>query len=159
MSSLAIGDCEDGELAYTMRDLPPRAGHTFPGSEMPMMDREPDSSTHPHTPGTPTFTRPLSRSLEPELVRRGQLSSMSSLDSPMSPSRPKSPWGRFDPYDSAEVMLTQAIILLALNLIFLNPCLLILKSHHYVRFFPFYRIMIRNMLALRRCLTKCTGNL
>lgn len=25
--------------------------------------------------------------------------------SPISPSRPKSPWGRFDPYDSTEVML------------------------------------------------------
>ncbi|KAI2651087.1 Septin-4 [Labeo rohita] len=98
-------DCEDAELAYTMRDLPPRAGHTFPGREMPMMDREPDGSTRPHTPGTPTFTRPMTRSLlgsESELPCRGQLSSMSSLDSPLSPSRPKSPWGRFDPYDSAE---------------------------------------------------------
>ncbi|ROL50816.1 Septin-4 [Anabarilius grahami] len=105
LSSLAIEDCEDAELAYTMRDLPPRAGHTFPGHETPMMNREPDGSTHPHTPGTPTFTRPVSRSLrgsEPELPHRGQLSSMSSLDSPLSPSRPKSPWGRFDPYDSAE---------------------------------------------------------
>ncbi|XP_048023124.1 septin 4a isoform X3 [Megalobrama amblycephala] len=105
LSSLAIEDCEDAELAYTMRDLPPRAGHTFPGHETPMMDREPDGSTHPHTPGTPTFTRPVSRSLlgsEPELPHRGQLSSMSSLDSPLSPSRPKSPWGRFDPYDSTE---------------------------------------------------------
>ncbi|XP_050949004.1 septin 4a [Labeo rohita] len=105
LSSLAIEDCEDAELAYTMRDLPPRAGHTFPGREMPMMDREPDGSTRPHTPGTPTFTRPMTRSLlgsESELPCRGQLSSMSSLDSPLSPSRPKSPWGRFDPYDSAE---------------------------------------------------------
>uniref|UniRef100_A0A671RNI5 Septin-5-like n=1 Tax=Sinocyclocheilus anshuiensis TaxID=1608454 RepID=A0A671RNI5_9TELE len=102
---LAIEDCEDAELAYTMRDLPPRAGHSFPGCEMPMMDREPDGSTRPHTPGTPTFTRPMNRSLlgsDPELPRRGQLSSMSSLDSPLSPTRPKSPWGRFDPYDSAE---------------------------------------------------------
>ncbi|XP_058614063.1 septin 4a isoform X2 [Onychostoma macrolepis] len=105
LSSLAIEDCEDAELAYTMRDLPPRAGHTFPGCELPMMDREPDGSTRPHTPGTPTFTRPMNRSFlgsEPELPRRGQLSSMSSLDSPLSPSRSKSPWGRFDPYDSAE---------------------------------------------------------
>uniref|UniRef100_A0A8C2F069 Septin 4a n=1 Tax=Cyprinus carpio TaxID=7962 RepID=A0A8C2F069_CYPCA len=88
-----------------MRDLPPRAGHTFPGCEMPMMDREPDGSTRPHTPGTPTFTRPMNRRFlgsEMELPHRGQLSSMSSLDSPLSPSRPKSPWGRFDPYDSAE---------------------------------------------------------
>uniref|UniRef100_A0A672KPF7 Septin-5-like n=1 Tax=Sinocyclocheilus grahami TaxID=75366 RepID=A0A672KPF7_SINGR len=102
--NLAIEDCENAELAYTMRDLPPRAGHSFPGCEMPMMDREPDGSTRPHTPGTPTFTRPMNRSLldsDPELPRRGQLSSMSSLDSPLSPTRP---WGRFDPYDSAEVM-------------------------------------------------------
>ncbi len=107
LSSLAIEDCEDAELAYTMRDLPPRAAHTFPGCEKPMMDREPDGSTRPHTPGTPTFTRPMNRSFlgsEPELPRRGQLSSMSSLESPLSPSHPKSPWGRFDPYDSAEVM-------------------------------------------------------
>ncbi|XP_059382725.1 septin 4a [Carassius carassius] len=105
LSSLAIEDCEDAELAYTMRDLPPRAAHTFPGCEKPMMDREPDGSTHPNTLGTPTFTRPMNRSFlgsETELPHRGQLSSMSSLDSPLSPSRPKSPWGRFDPYDSAE---------------------------------------------------------
>uniref|UniRef100_A0A9J7WZC8 Septin 4a n=1 Tax=Cyprinus carpio carpio TaxID=630221 RepID=A0A9J7WZC8_CYPCA len=102
LSSLAIEDCEDAELAYTMRDLPPRAGHSFPGCEMPMMEREPDGSTRPHTPGTPTFTRSMNRSLlgsETEFPRRGPLSSMSSLDSPLSPSRP---WGRFDPYDSAE---------------------------------------------------------
>ncbi|XP_056587456.1 septin 4a [Triplophysa dalaica] len=105
ISSLAINDCEDTELAYTMKDLPPRAGHTFPGCEMTAMNREPDNSTRPQTPGTPTFTRPVSRSVpasEIEIPRRGQLSSMSSLESPLSPFRPKSPWSRFDPYDSAE---------------------------------------------------------
>ncbi|XP_051533356.1 septin 4a isoform X1 [Myxocyprinus asiaticus] len=88
-----------------MRDLPPKAGHTFPGHEMPKMDRVPEGSTHPDTPGMPMFTRPMNKSFlgsEPELPRRGQLNSMSSLESPLSPSRPKSPWGRFDPYDSAE---------------------------------------------------------
>uniref|UniRef100_UPI003D9CA780 septin 4a n=1 Tax=Danio rerio TaxID=7955 RepID=UPI003D9CA780 len=103
LSSLAIEDCEDAELAYTMRDLPPRAAHTFPENQT--MDRQPDGSTAPHTPGTPTTTRPINRSFlgsEQELFRRGQLSSVSSLDSPLSPSRPKSPWARFDPYDSAE---------------------------------------------------------
>ncbi|KAA0720334.1 Septin-4 [Triplophysa tibetana] len=105
ISSLAINDCEDAEMAYTMRDLPPRAAHTFPGCEMPTMNREPDYSIRLQTPGTPTFTRPVSRSVptsEIETPRRGQLSSMSSLESPVSPFRPKSPWSRFDPYDSAE---------------------------------------------------------
>ncbi|XP_072518921.1 septin 4a [Salminus brasiliensis] len=104
LSSLAIEDSVDTELGYSMRDLPPRAGHTFPGREMPVMDREPDGSARPHTPGTPTFMRPVGRNLlgsEPELLRRCQLSSTSSLESPLSPSRPKSPW-RFDPYDSIE---------------------------------------------------------
>lgn len=149
MSSLAIEDSEDAELAYTMRDLPPRAGHTFPGHETPMMDREPDGSTHPHTPGMPTFTRPVSRSLlgsEPELPHRGQLSSMSSLDSPLSPSRPKSPWGRFDPYDSAEVMLMLCMwcnvdsgyYIACSELDFKNPGSLILKSNHCLSFFLFF---------------------
>ncbi|XP_036443762.1 septin 4a [Colossoma macropomum] len=105
LTSLAIEDPVDVELGYTMRDLPPRAGHTFPGRETPLMDREPDSSARPHTPGTPTFMRAGGRNLlgsEPELLRRCQLSSTSSLESPLSPSRSKSPWSRFDPYDSIE---------------------------------------------------------
>lgn len=107
-SSLAIEDCEDAELAYTMRDLPPRAAHTFPGRDMPAMNRETENST----PGTPTFTRPVNRSVpmsEIEIPRRGQLISMSSLESPLSPSQPKSPWSRFDPYDSAEVKLKKKL--------------------------------------------------
>ncbi|XP_030638937.1 septin-5-like [Chanos chanos] len=107
LSSLSIEDPEDAELAYTMRDLPPRTGHIFTGRDTPVMDRESEGSARPHTPGTPTFMRScgMVRSFlgsEPDHLRRGQLSSASSLDSPLSPSRPKSPWGRFDPYDSAE---------------------------------------------------------
>ncbi|XP_066501501.1 septin 4a isoform X1 [Hoplias malabaricus] len=105
LSSLAIEDPAAAELGYTMRDMPPRAGHTFPGRENPLMDREPDGSAGLHTPGTPTFLRPIGRSLlgsEPELLHRSQLSSTSSLESPLSPSQAKSPWNRFDPYDSIE---------------------------------------------------------
>ncbi|XP_062392945.1 septin 4a isoform X1 [Sardina pilchardus] len=102
LSNLSIDDPEDAELAYTMRDLPPRAGgHTFP-RDVPIKE----GSSRPHTPGTPTrASGSMGRNyLETELegLRRSQLSSMSSLDSTMSPSRSKSPWGRYDPYDSAE---------------------------------------------------------
>lgn len=140
-----------------MRDLPPRAGHTFPGCEMPMMDREPDGSTRPHTPGTPTFTRPRNRSFlgsEPELPRRGQLSSTSSLDSPLSPSHPKSSWGRFDPYDSAEVM---SVLCMMHNVdsAYLIACARPDLENTEITF----RVKIRSMLALQRCLTKCTENL
>lgn len=104
-SNLSIDDPEDAELAYTMRDLPPRTGgHTFP-RDIPIKE----AGSRPHTPGTPTRTSgSMGRNYletEPEGLRRSQLSSMSSLESPMSPSRPKSPWGRYDPYDSAEVQL------------------------------------------------------
>lgn len=151
-------------MAYTMRDLPPRAAHTFPGCEMPMMDRDPDGSTRPHTPGTPTFTRPMNRSFlgsEPELPRRGQLSSMSSLDSPLSPSRPKSPWGRFDPYDSAEVMPVLCMMH-NVDLAYLIACAGPDFENTYFEITSpseTFRIKIRSMLALQRCLTKCTGNL
>ncbi|KAL2094585.1 hypothetical protein ACEWY4_009304 [Coilia grayii] len=84
-----------------MRDLPPRVGHTLP-RDAPVRE----GGSHPHTPGTLTPTSgSMGRTyldMEPESLRRSQLSSMNSLDSPMSPSRPKSPWGKFDPYDSAE---------------------------------------------------------
>ncbi|KAI4897563.1 hypothetical protein NFI96_020850 [Prochilodus magdalenae] len=105
LTSLAIENPVDGELGYSMRDLPPRGGHTYPGRESPHMDREPDGSARPHAPGTPTFMHLGGRNLlgsEPELLRRCQLSSTSSLESPLSPSRSKSPWSRFDPYDSIE---------------------------------------------------------
>ncbi|XP_042561523.1 septin 4a isoform X2 [Clupea harengus] len=101
LSNLSIDDPEDAELAYTMRDMPPRVVHTFP-RDIPVKE----GSTRPHTPGTPTHaSSSMGRSYlesDPEGLRRSQLSSMSSLDSSMSPSRSKSPWGRFDPYDSAE---------------------------------------------------------
>uniref|UniRef100_A0AAY4A4X0 Septin-type G domain-containing protein n=1 Tax=Denticeps clupeoides TaxID=299321 RepID=A0AAY4A4X0_9TELE len=105
LSSLSVDESEDTELAYTMKDLPLRGGHTFPGRDMKEWSSE---VVQPLTPGTPTFSRPcgsLGRSYldsEYESLSRYPLSTMSSLESPVSPSRPKSPWGRFDPYDSTE---------------------------------------------------------
>ncbi|MCJ8740572.1 hypothetical protein PDJAM_G00060560 [Pangasius djambal] len=88
-----------------MRDLPPRAGHTFPSRETHVMDRDPAGRTRPHTPGTPTFMRRVGKNLqgsEPDLLHRCHFSSTSSLEPPLSPSRSKSPWSRPDPYDSPE---------------------------------------------------------
>lgn len=107
LSSLSTEDPEDAELTYTMRDLTPRARHTFPSRERHVTDMDPDGRTRPLTPGTPTFMRRAGRNLqgsEPDLLHRCHFSSTTSLESPLSPSRSKSPWSRTDPYDSPEVM-------------------------------------------------------
>lgn len=106
LSSLSIEDPEDADLEYTMRNLPPSAGHIFASQEVHMMCRDTDSRTCPHTPGTPTFMCQAGRTMqgrEPDLLHRCRFSFTSCLESPLSPSRSKSPWSRIDPYDSPEV--------------------------------------------------------
>lgn len=107
LSSLSIEDPGDAEMAHTMRNLSPRAGHTFPSRETQVMDRNSDGRTRPHTPGTPTFMRQAGRNLkgsEPDLLHRCHFSFTSSLESQLSPSQSKSPWSRVDPYNSPKVM-------------------------------------------------------
>ncbi|XP_054610425.1 septin 4a isoform X3 [Dunckerocampus dactyliophorus] len=99
-----------------MRDLPP-------GHPMLVNREEAGAATNgrrPSLPGTPppsSHTAPCNPAASPRVplrpsrvgsdssfqpVRR-PLVSQGSLDSPLSPaSRPRSPWGRFDPYDSPE---------------------------------------------------------
>lgn len=69
-------------------------------------DRQAEGNDRPHTPSY----------LRPPVAGRAQSDSGSDsglppsrsvefdLPSPVSPSRPKSPWVRFDPYDSSEVI-------------------------------------------------------
>ncbi|XP_046723119.1 septin 4a isoform X3 [Silurus meridionalis] len=105
LSSLSTEDPQDAELVYTMRDLTSKVGHTFPGRETRMTDRDPEGRNRPHTPGTPTFPRRVRRNLqgsEPDLLRRCHFSSTGFHESPLSPSISKRPWSRLDPYDSPE---------------------------------------------------------
>uniref|UniRef100_UPI003AABA464 septin-5-like isoform X1 n=1 Tax=Centroberyx gerrardi TaxID=166262 RepID=UPI003AABA464 len=131
LSSLSIEDQEDTELPYAMRDLPPPhpgEQQQTPGADQaPVINREPDGTGMgstgrlPSLPGTPPPARhapwsPAGSPVVPHrpsrmgpdaefqpLQLRRQLVSQGSLDSPLSPaSRPRSPWGRFDPYDSPE---------------------------------------------------------
>lgn len=116
-----------------MRDLPP----VSPGGQAPVNYEAEGSGTFNSLPRA----HPLPRSIvcqlagsltapqrpdrtgaeaefQPILTRR-QLVSRVSLDSPLSPSsRPRSPWGRFDPYDSPEVcfyvLLLPVIVLMKL---------------------------------------------
>uniref|UniRef100_A0A3B4XNY2 Septin 4a n=1 Tax=Seriola lalandi dorsalis TaxID=1841481 RepID=A0A3B4XNY2_SERLL len=121
LSSLSIEDQEDTQFPFAMRDLPP----VSPGHQAPV-NREADgtgTATNgrlPSLPGTPPLHRPIPCLLGSPIVPprpnrvgvdaefqplplRRQLVSQVSLDSPLSPaSRPRSPWGRFDPYDSPE---------------------------------------------------------
>lgn len=88
---------------------PPREGHPFAHHGHHKADSEGEGHSRPQTPGTPTFLRPAAAPRGPgELehesrhgAQRGHVDF--SLPSPISPSRPKSPWGRYDPYDSTEV--------------------------------------------------------
>lgn len=131
LSSLSINDQQDIQLPYAMRDFPvtsqPGEQHRTPGHHLPF-NHEPEgtgTATNgrlPSLPGTPPLPRttpcnttgsPIvpkrpkrvgSDSVFQSLPLRRQLVSQGSLDSPLSPvSRPRSPWGRFDPYDSPEV--------------------------------------------------------
>ncbi|KAG9333945.1 hypothetical protein JZ751_009348 [Albula glossodonta] len=105
-STSRVRHSEDSELEHhTVRNLPPGMTNPF-ASRDALGERPSEGSIRPHDPGTQAFLRPMAvgrtfsvPTPEPEPLRRFQ---MSSLDSPLSPSRPKSPWGRFDPYDSAE---------------------------------------------------------
>ncbi|KAM7374508.1 hypothetical protein PAMP_007161 [Pampus punctatissimus] len=130
LSSLSIEGEEDIHLPYAMRDLPPTSHpgeqHSTPGHQVPVrrevegIGSETNGRLH-SLPGTPPLPRPTPCNptgspmvphrpscIEPDSVFqplpvRRQLISQRSLDSPLSPaSRPRSPWGRFDPYDSPE---------------------------------------------------------
>ncbi|XP_072231692.1 septin-5-like [Leuresthes tenuis] len=117
-SSLSIEEQENSQFPYAMRDLPPVST-----SEHHEAQRSPVATNGRllSCPGTPPLPRPTPRppggspavpprpslaGLEPQfqaLPLRSQMVSQVSLDSPLSPaSRPRSPWGRFDPYDSPE---------------------------------------------------------
>lgn len=127
LSSLSIEDQEDTPFPYAMRDLPPIYQ---PGDQHQKPDRQ--APVHREAEGTGTAanglhespTRPRACLCNPTgsstvphrpsrvgsnadfqlLPLRRQRISQVSMDCPLSPaSRPHSPWGRFDPYDSAEV--------------------------------------------------------
>uniref|UniRef100_A0A7N6FEN5 Septin n=1 Tax=Anabas testudineus TaxID=64144 RepID=A0A7N6FEN5_ANATE len=84
------------QFPYAMRDLPP----VSPDGQAPVNYEAEGSGTF-NTPQRPDRTG-AEAEFQPILTRR-QLVSRVSLDSPLSPSsRPRSPWGRFDPYDSPE---------------------------------------------------------
>ncbi|XP_062408463.1 septin 4b isoform X1 [Sardina pilchardus] len=79
------------------------SGHSHPSAG----DSESEGLDSPQTPGTPTYLRPSAAGgrgpfdgLPDQRSPRGTVDF--SLPSPISPSRPKSPWGRYDPYDSTE---------------------------------------------------------
>ncbi|XP_016383657.1 septin-5-like isoform X4 [Sinocyclocheilus rhinocerous] len=99
-------DSEDSELEHIMGHHPPREGHPFAHHGPHRTDSEGERHSRPHTPGTPTFLRPAAAPRGPGEIehesRHGAPRGHFSLPSPISPSRPKSPWGRYDPYDSAE---------------------------------------------------------
>ncbi|XP_040907041.1 septin-5-like [Toxotes jaculatrix] len=125
LSSLSIEDQEDTQFPYAMRDLPPIPQ---PGEQLQTpVNREAEGSGAATNgrltslPGTPSLPRPIpchaagfpivphrpnragmDAEIQPLPLRR-QLISQVSFESPLSPSsRPRSPWGRFDPYDSPE---------------------------------------------------------
>uniref|UniRef100_A0A3Q0STS2 Septin 4a n=1 Tax=Amphilophus citrinellus TaxID=61819 RepID=A0A3Q0STS2_AMPCI len=125
MSSLSIRDQEEMRFPYAMRDLPllSHSGelHHIPGHCETEGNETPTNGRHHSLPGTPSLARTIPFHpggspavsprqnyvrLDPEfqhLSLRKQIVSQVSLDSPLSPSmRPRSPWGRFDPYDSPE---------------------------------------------------------
>lgn len=90
-----------------MTHYPAREGHLFAPCET-------EGHEISDTEGEPTFLKlpALCRDLgelEPEpkhSIHAGCVDLPPPVTpSPISPSRPKSPWGRFDPYDSTEVML------------------------------------------------------
>lgn len=129
LSSLSIEDQEDTQFPFAMRDLPPISQpgeqHQTPGHQAPVNHEAEGTATNgrlPSLPGTPPLPRSIpcypagspivpprpnrarpDAEFQPMPLRR-QLVSQVSMDCPLSPaSRPRSPWGRFDPYDSPEV--------------------------------------------------------
>lgn len=129
------------QLPYAMRDLPPTSqpgehhhtsGHQGPVYHEPEGTESATNGRLPSLPGTPPLPRhtpcnPAGSPTVPHRPRRmgpdsvfqplpvrRQLISQGSLDSPLSPaSRPRSPWGRFDPYDSPEVCFCYLCVLLS----------------------------------------------
>uniref|UniRef100_A0A3Q0SIU3 Septin-7 n=1 Tax=Amphilophus citrinellus TaxID=61819 RepID=A0A3Q0SIU3_AMPCI len=109
LSSLSIRDQEEMRFPYAMRDLPllSHSGelHHIPGHCETEGNETPTNGRHHSLPGTPSLARtiPFHPGEFQHLSLRKQIVSQVSLDSPLSPSmRPRSPWGRFDPYDSPE---------------------------------------------------------
>ncbi|XP_074527877.1 septin-5-like isoform X2 [Halichoeres trimaculatus] len=129
-SSLSIEEQEDTQFPFAMRDLPPvpqpgeqhqTQRHQAPvsyeaeGTGIGSNGRLPSLPGTPSTPCSPPFYSPGSPTIPPRSNRMGmntefhppplrrQVVTQVSLDSPLSPaSRPRSPWGRFDPYDSPD---------------------------------------------------------
>lgn len=89
-------------------------GHQSAGEGDLFVPFEPEGHESPHTEGKPTFLKPPAlcsalAEVGPEPMHSIQAGYVDLpppfIPSPISPSRPKSPWGRFDPYDSTEVIL------------------------------------------------------
>ncbi|XP_072301904.1 septin-5-like isoform X1 [Eucyclogobius newberryi] len=120
LASLSISHRDDAQCPFAMRDLPPSSfsddARTIPADPTSVVN-DGGLAGQPATHGlvrpvplsasaSPTAPRRPSRSgsdagFSPRLRR--QMVPHGSLDSPLSPSsRPRSPWGRFDPYDSPE---------------------------------------------------------
>lgn len=106
-SSHTKEDSEESEMENIMGHHSVRERHLFASCEG-------EGHESPHTEETSTFLRlpALCRTLgevEPDPkhnIQTGYVDLPPPFSpSPISPSRPKSPWGRFDPYDSTEVML------------------------------------------------------
>uniref|UniRef100_A0A3B3RSV5 Uncharacterized protein n=1 Tax=Paramormyrops kingsleyae TaxID=1676925 RepID=A0A3B3RSV5_9TELE len=97
-------DSGDSELERIMGDLQSSRGHPVPSREPPG-DREAKALDKSALLRPPVASKAHG---EPntEQERRSRFHPASAdfkQPSPVSPSRPKSPWGRHDPYDSAEV--------------------------------------------------------
>ncbi|XP_055051809.1 septin 4b isoform X1 [Misgurnus anguillicaudatus] len=92
-------DSEDSELENIMGHHPPTDGHASGHHK-----GDGEGHSRPHTPGTPTFLRPVAAPRSPgeldhesrTVAQRGHVDF--NLPSPISPSRPRSPWGCYDPY-------------------------------------------------------------
>ncbi|XP_060731535.1 septin 4b isoform X1 [Tachysurus vachellii] len=103
-SSHTKEDSEDSELENIMGHHSVSVGHLFAPCEA-------EGHDSPHTEGTPAFLSlptPCRAQGEVEFDPKHNIQA-GCVDlpplfspSPISPSRPKSPWGRFDPYDTAE---------------------------------------------------------
>ncbi|TSP46825.1 Septin-4 [Bagarius yarrelli] len=103
-SSRTMEDLEDSELENIMGHHSVKEGYTFTLCKAKEHD-------NPHTEGTDFFLSPPALCTtqgedEPDPkhnIQPGYVDPPPPLClSPISPSRPKSPWGRFDPYDSTE---------------------------------------------------------